>query len=94
MTKCYVGRCKCGGIVAAVVAEADWTEDTKKKAAYEREVAKDVARFIREGLSIEPMEVEEVRAAFGKCTCPKTAKPAPAEPQLALPESPGGAHGV
>lgn len=48
MLICYIGRCKCGSIVAAVVAEGD-----KKR------VAKDVAEFIEEGLTIEQMDTED-----------------------------------
>ena len=72
MTKCYVGRCKCGGIVAAVVAEAEWMADPVKRRRYETvQVAKDVAEFVRDGLVIDTMDVESVRQQFGTCTCEK-----------------------
>jgi hypothetical protein len=58
---CYIGRCKCGAIVAACVD----TPDRKK------ETAKDVAEFISDGLTVERMSVEDVRAGDWKCKCPK-----------------------
>ena len=71
MTKCYVGRCKCGEIMAAVIAEAPWMTDPAKRHHYETvQVAKDVADFVREGLTIDTIDSETVRLAFGgKCKC-------------------------
>ena len=66
MSRCYVGRCKCGSIVAAVVAEADWTKDVKD---YEKIVAKDVAGFIKDGLTIEQMDSAQVRVVLESCKC-------------------------
>ena len=93
MPKCYVGRCKCGGILAAVVAEAEWMTDPAKRRHYETvEVAKDVADFVREGLTIETMEVEQVRLEFGSCTCHE--KPPPdVQGHLAFMEDRGGGAG-
>ena len=48
MSICYVGRCKCGSIVAAVVGEGD-----------KKQIAKDVAEFIEHGLTIEQMNTED-----------------------------------
>lgn len=58
---CYVGRCGCGAIRAATVAEP----------GHEKRTAKDVAEFIRSGLTVEPMETEAVRVASWTCTCPR-----------------------
>lgn len=61
MSRCYVGRCKCGSVVAAVV-------DTP---GYEKATAKDVAGFIKDGLTIEQMDTEQVRVTLKVCACPK-----------------------
>ena len=53
----YIGRKKCGCIVAAVVDD----EDSKKA------TAKVVAKWIREGLAIERVSVEYVRKNFKHC---------------------------
>lgn len=64
MSMCYVGRCKCGQITAAVV-------DTPGD---EKATAKDVAGFIMGGLSIERMDTETVRVTLHRCTCQQPAK--------------------
>lgn len=61
MSRCYVGRCKCGSIVAAVVDVPGQEKDT----------AKDVAGFIKDGLKVEQMETDQVRVTLGRCTCTK-----------------------
>lgn len=93
MPKCYVGRCKCGGIAAAVVAEAEWMTDPAKRRHYETvEVAKDVAAFVREGLTIETMDVEQVRLQFGSCTCHEKTLP-DIQGRLSFAEDSGGGAG-
>ena len=68
MSFCYVGRCRgCNQVVAAVVADMP---DYPPK-----EVARDVAGFIREGLVVEKMDTEQVRTTFHRCTCPKSKMP-------------------
>lgn len=57
----YIGRCKCGQVVAATV-------DTPE---YQRENAKEVGKWMRAGLTIERHPVEYVREHFGICTCPQ-----------------------
>ena len=74
--KCYIGRCKCGAIVAATVADPPSEVKQENIVKWQRRVAKDVAEFIREGLTIEQKTVEEVRSQFGNCTCPKPEKTA------------------
>jgi hypothetical protein len=61
----YVARCECGHIVAAAMDEP----------AYRKDNAKEVARWMRDGLTIERMDVEAVRVYLHECTCPKKAKP-------------------
>ena len=72
--RCYVGRCKCGNIVAATVIDVDnLTPEAQRE--HEKYVRKDVAEFMRDGLTIEQMDVEEVRKSFAACICPKPEKP-------------------
>lgn len=61
MKRCYVGRCKCGSIMAAMVDNPDRKED----------VAESVAEFIKCGLTIEQMDVEKVGVTLQLCKCPK-----------------------
>jgi hypothetical protein len=61
MSRCYVGRCKCGSVVAAVVDEP----------GREKQTAKDVAEFIKEGLAVEQMDTKQVRVTIQSCACPK-----------------------
>lgn len=61
MRKDYVGICKCGGIVFWVAEEA--VADARK----------DISHLLKDGISIERMETEEVRKStfcrnHGKCT--------------------------
>jgi len=63
MSKSYIGRCKCGNIVAASVIESD------KFVVDKKELAKDVADWIREGLSVEQVDSEQVRIQMWGCRC-------------------------
>lgn len=81
--RCYIGRCKCGNIVAATVIDLDGLTP-ERQASHMKDVRKDVADFMREGLSIEQMDVEEVRKSFASCTCPKPEKPKKPSPQASL----------
>lgn len=56
----YVGRAECGHIVFAAVDSPEHKKGT----------ARDVAKAIRDGLTIEKMTVAEVRASNGQW-CPK-----------------------
>lgn len=58
-THAYVGRKDCGCTVAAVV-------DCGTK-----ETAKDVADFIRSGLKVERVLIDDVRATLRACKCKK-----------------------
>ena len=67
----YIGIKKCGCVVAAVVDNPDHVKD----------VAKEVASCIREGLTIEHMPLEEARERLGssiRCECDE--KPAAETP--------------
>lgn len=65
----YIGKCKdCGNVVAAVVDEP----------GREKETAKDVAEFIKDGLLIERVSAEYVRKNFSYCECNK-------DKQIAIP---------
>ena len=57
MSNCYIGRLPCGCVVAAVVIDG---VDPK-------EVAKDVAQFIKEGLTVEQADTEYVKANLRTC---------------------------
>lgn len=50
-THCYVGRKTCGCVMAVVVDEPDRPKDT----------ARSVAEFIKDGLSISRMLIEDFR---------------------------------
>ena len=67
----YVGRCECGHIVAAAMDEP----------AYRKDNAMEIARWMRSGLTIERMDVDEVRTYLHSCTCPAKAR---ASDQLVL----------
>lgn len=58
-THVYVARKKCGCMVAAV----------SDMPTFERETAKDVADFIRDGLAIERMTMAEYKGASGAMGC-------------------------
>lgn len=55
----YIGRAKCGCVVAAAVDEGD------------RATAKDVAEFIEAGLTVERVTVRYVRENWGCSHKPK-----------------------
>jgi hypothetical protein len=59
MDMAYVGIKACGCIVAATVDNPQ----------HKREVAKDIAGFIRQGLSVERITVERVRKELKRCEC-------------------------
>lgn len=57
----YVARCKgCGHIVAAAMDEP----------AYAKDNAKEVARWMRDGLTIERVGTDTIRTYLHECTCP------------------------
>lgn len=66
----YIGIKACGCVVAAAVDDPRWTKDT----------AKDVAKWMKAGLTIERKPVEWVREKLNFCDCGK--KTAPLEPSL------------
>lgn len=55
---CYVAKCKCGcGLVFASV------DEPTQSAARRRDTAKELAKLVRAGLTIERMTVAQVRTA-------------------------------
>ena len=60
----YTARCKCGHIVAAAMDEP----------AYAKDNAREVARWIRDGLTVERFDVDAVRVMLHECTCPSKVK--------------------
>ena len=54
----YVGRQECGCIIAATVDNP----------AHKNHVANDLAEWVRDGLTIERLTLEEAREQFG-CKC-------------------------
>jgi hypothetical protein len=56
---CYIGRKSCGCVVAAVVDNPDRKKD----------VARSVAGFIKEGLTIEHVTCDYFRKNFKECEC-------------------------
>ena len=57
----YIGIMKCGCVVAATMDMPD----------HAKQVAKDVAGFIREGYRVERVSTEEVRVRLKACDCDK-----------------------
>ena len=57
--RAYAGRCKCGNVVA-IMAITD---------RHREELAETVAEWIRDGLSVEQVTVEEARESFSLCEC-------------------------
>ena len=72
----YIARKSCGCYVAALVISTDNMERF-------RDDAKEVLKWMRDGLTVEPVTVEFVRANLKGCQCGKTEKP-PAATQEAL----------
>ncbi len=62
---CYIGRKSCGCVVAATVDEPQYRED----------VAKDIADWLRSGLTIERVTVEYARQNLN-FSCPHKQQPA------------------
>lgn len=58
---CYIGRSSCGCVVAVAVDEPKYQKDN----------AKEIGNWIRNGLTVERMSVVEARKTFG---CPHRAK--------------------
>lgn len=56
----YAAIKPCGCMVAATVDRPEWAKST----------AKDVASYLRDGLRVERLTIEEVRAKLGPCHCP------------------------
>lgn len=61
---CYVGIKSCGHMVAAAVDRPENAKDN----------AKEVAKWMRSGLTIERRPVEDVRTQLQFCKCEKAAK--------------------
>lgn len=57
--RAYAGRCKCGQVVAVMAITDRHRED----------LADTAAEWIRDGLSVEQVTVEEAREMFGLCQC-------------------------
>jgi hypothetical protein len=57
MTMAYAARKSCGCLVACTVDLPKYAKDT----------AKDVAKWIRDGLTVERLDVEVVRQQFKSC---------------------------
>lgn len=55
----YIGICHCGQVVCAVVDNP----------ARRRDVAREVASWIRDGLTIERVTSAYVRTHIGRCRC-------------------------
>lgn len=60
----YIGRCKCGEMVTAVV-------DNPERP---REVARLVGNWLRDGLTIERVTHDVVRSSFSHCRCAEQEK--------------------
>ena len=72
MSRCYVGVAPgCACWVAAAVDEPKYAKDN----------AKEIARWIRDGLTVQNMDTEEVRVKLGGCPkcCPHLFKKKDAE---------------
>jgi len=56
---CYVGIKSCGCMVA-------WVYDSKE---HPKDVAKSVAKFIRDGYRVESANTDDIRSKLGPCKC-------------------------
>lgn len=56
---CYVGIKSCGCIVA-------WVHDRPK---HQKDTAKSVAQFIKDGYRVEPAITDDIRSKLGPCRC-------------------------
>jgi hypothetical protein len=56
---CYVGIKPCGCVTCATVDSPEHGKD----------VAKDVSRYIKDGLKVERIPVEEARTRLKRCEC-------------------------
>lgn len=72
---CYVGIKSCGCVVFAQVDDPEMKADK----AYQRDIAKAVAKCIREGLTIEKRSVGWVRNNFKGCKCDEKPERKPRE---------------
>ncbi len=57
----YVGRLLCGCLVA-------WCADNPE---HQKDVARSVAKFIRNGYAVEHVVLDDVRDQLGPCKCQK-----------------------
>ena len=57
--RAYIARCECGQVVAATVIEP------RRKA----EIARMIAEWVRDGLTIEQVGIPLARDQFGMCEC-------------------------
>lgn len=58
--KAYVGRCRgCNQVVAATIDEP----------RHAKEVARELSRWVKDGMIIERVEVDYVRTHFSHCVC-------------------------
>ena len=71
---CYIGRKTCGCLVAAMVDSPDHKQDT----------AREVAKWVREGLALERVTCAYVRSAVWGCTHEPLKRRAKGDKQLAL----------
>jgi hypothetical protein len=55
----YIGRCKCGEIIAATVDDPRHKKDT----------IREINDWLRDGLDIERVTTDYVREHFGRCKC-------------------------
>jgi hypothetical protein len=61
----YIGREPCGCVTCATVDDED----------HKKDIAKDIARWVRWGLTIERVPHEYVRQHLASCKCKKVTKP-------------------
>jgi len=66
MAKSYVGRCKCGGVLAAASAIKP---DGCTRAKGLHYLGQTLTDWLRQGLTIDRMEDAEIRRVFGDCSC-------------------------
>jgi hypothetical protein len=60
----YMGRRSCGCVVAITVDDPEYKKDT----------AKEIGKWIRQGLAIERVSIETARQSFTTCPHHKPAK--------------------
>lgn len=64
-TDCYTGTLPCGCMVAVVMDDPKFKDDTADK----------IAEFVRSGYRVEPAVLDNIRSRLRRCKCRKAKRP-------------------